>query len=82
MSKKITKSITKNITIEISEFENIRCSRNCNYCYKENGLYYCFLRDKDGEDIELLDDIDDSNYDSADTYGFKRTDYCIEQFGK
>lgn len=35
MSKNITKVIKK--TISISEYDNKRCSRKCNYCAKHNG---------------------------------------------
>ena len=71
MSKEITKKFPK--TISISEYESTRCSRDCNYCSK----HY-----QDGEEIELLDDVDDDNFSSADTYGFKRTDFCLKNFGE
>lgn len=81
MSKEITKNFPK--TISISEYESIRCSRDCNYCSKEDGTYRCFIRDyEDGEEIELLDDVDDDNFSSADTYGFKRTEFCLKNFGE
>lgn len=81
MGREITKTIPQNVTIEVSNFENIRCSRNCNYCCKEDGLYRCFLRHGEGEDIEFLEDVDDDNFDSSDTYGFRRTDFCLKTFG-
>jgi hypothetical protein len=81
MSKEITKKFPK--TISISEYESIRCSRDCNYCSKQYGTYRCFIRDyEDGEEIELLDDVDDDNFSSADTYRFKRTEFCLKNFGE
>lgn len=85
MSKKITKAIKK--TISISEYDNKRCSRNCNYCAKHNGLYHCYLNSTcgDWEEIEGFDGYDDvevKGYADSDTYGFKRTDYCLKTFGE
>lgn len=81
MSKEITKNIQIEQTINISTYDKSRCSRDCPFCIKEDGLYQCFIRDSDGEEIEKLDDINDDNYPTADTYGFQRTNYCIEKFG-
>lgn len=85
MSKNITKTIEK--TIAISEFDNKRCSRHCNYCSKTNGNYRCYLNSTcgDWEEIEGFDgydDIDSREYEDADTYGFKRTDTCLKLFGE
>ena len=67
-------------TIEISTFESRRCSRDCPHCWKEMGLYKCHLRGVE-EEIEKLDDVNDPNYPTADTYGFQRTDFCLKTFG-
>lgn len=80
--REITKEIKTTKTIGISCMDSIRCSRDCPYCHKEYGNYHCFIRDMDGEEIELLEDVDNSEFDTADTYGFQRTDYCLETFGK
>lgn len=77
MSKSIKGSIP--VVIKISEFESRRCSRDCPFCWKDNGLYQCHLWGI--EDIEKLDDVDDEKYSSADTYGFLRTDFCKNTFG-
>lgn len=83
MSKEITKTIEK--TIAISEFDNKRCSRNCDYCIKTNGNYRCYLNSTcgDWEEIEGFagyDDVETKEYEAADTYGFKRTKYCLKTF--
>lgn len=56
---------------------------------KQDGFYGIFAslqdageKDEDGEEIELLDDVDDDNFSSADTYGFKRTEFCLKNFGE
>lgn len=77
MSKTIKGCIP--VEIKISEFESRRCSRDCQFCWKENGLYQCHLRGC--EDIEKLDDVDDDKFPTADTYGFLRTDFCKKTFG-
>lgn len=66
--------------IQISTFESRRCSRDCPHCWKDDGLYKCHLRGYE-EEIEKLEDVDNSDYPTADTYGFQRTDFCIEKFG-
>ena len=78
----MSKTIKGNIPVEIkiSEFESRRCSRDCQFCWKENGLYQCHLRGC--EDIEKLDDVDDDKFPTADTYGFLRTDFCKSIFGE
>lgn len=91
MSKDISKTFTETKTISVSEYDIKRCSRNCLYCHKSNGIYRCYLRSGerngmyDWEEIEGFEgykDIDDDNYKTADTYGFKRTDYCLKTFGE
>lgn len=52
MSKEITKTIEK--TIAISEFDNKRCSRNCDYCIKTNGNYRCYLNSTCGDYQEIV----------------------------
>ena len=84
MSKEITKTIEK--TIAISEFDNKRCSRNCAYCIKTNGNYRCYLNSTCGDYQEIegfagYDDVETKEYEAADTYGFKRTMYCLKTFG-
>lgn len=78
----MSKTIKGNIPVEIkiSEFESRRCSRDCPFCWKNNGLYQCHLRGC--EDIEKLDDVDDDKFSTADTYGFLRTDFCKSIFGE
>lgn len=85
MSKNITKNIEK--TIAVSEFDSKRCSKHCDYCAKTNGNYHCYLNSTcgDWEEIEGFDGYDDveaKGYSASDTYGFKRTDYCLKTFGK
>ena len=84
MSKNITKYLR---TIAVSEFSSKRCSRDCRFCKKYNGLYRCYLHSSGNffEDIEGFDgydDIDSKEYSDADTYGFKRTDGCLKVFGE
>lgn len=81
MPKEITKTISEEKSIIVSEFDPKRCSRNCYYCKKSFGLYHCYLNDYEGEEIEKLDDVYDDKFDTADTYGFLRTDYCLKHFG-
>ena len=81
MPKEITKTISEEKSIIVSEFDPKRCSRDCYYCEKMLGTYYCYLNDCEGEEIEKLDDIYDDNFATADTYGFLRTDYCLKHFG-
>lgn len=81
MPKEITKTISEAKTIIVSEFDPKRCSRDCPYCQKSYGLYHCYLHDYEGEEIEKISDVFDDNFDTADTYGFLRTDYCLKHFG-
>lgn len=80
--KEIKKEIREIKTIGVSCMDSSRCSRDCPHCDKSRGLYRCFLISGEGEDIEFLDDVYNSEFDSADTYGFQRTDYCLKTFGK
>lgn len=88
MSKDIKKTYISVKTIRVSEMSNLRCSRDCMYCRKTNGNYRCYLRQgglydwEEIEGFEGFDDVDDNRYSTADTYGFKRTDYCLKEFGE
>ena len=82
MSKTLSKEVIVKKTIQISSYDNRRCSQWCEHCVKCDGLYWCFLNNRK-EQIEGFDgfhDVDDKGFDPADTYGFKRTDSCLKQF--
>lgn len=83
MTKELTAKITTEETAQISDFDSRRCSQRCTHCWKEDGIYHCFLtghREKI-EGFEGFEDVDTKEYDNADTYGFKRTERCIAMFG-
>ena len=89
MPKEITKQITEEHTITISEYDSNRCSRDCYYCHKVDGNYKCYLNrggPYDYQEIEGFDGFEDvydldEKFDTADTYGFKRTEDFLKKFG-
>lgn len=84
MSKSIKAKIE--IAAEISQYDVKRCSRDCPFC-KKNGYYKCYLRNIYGtgatcDEIEGFDGFDDFDApNTADSYGFKRTELCLKIFG-
>lgn len=88
MPKEITKEVTDEKTITISEYDNKRCCVDCYYCHKIDGNYKCYLNaggPYDYEEIEGFDGFEDLENDEenyyGDTYGFKRTEDCLKKFG-
>jgi hypothetical protein len=56
--------------IWVNGLDNKRCSHKCPYVAKKQGLYHCFLFDKNVDTDTFEDD--------AIGYGFERTQECLD----
>lgn len=83
MSKFISvKGIMKQ-TVAISAEDSKRCSRECRFCHRYDGVYRCFRGVFAPYMFENIEDFEDKRAKpDKDGYVLKRTESCLKTFGE